>query len=93
MKGMEMSINWVDYYFPMLDNLNGMEKLRLVRKLTDSLLKNDKTVNTPAVNAGQYAFSKLAGVWADDPEADMMERAIAEGRVSNKTRNLSSFDE
>lgn len=56
MKGMEMSINWVDYYFPMLDNLNGMEKLRLVRKLTDSLLKNDKTVNTPAVNAGQYAF-------------------------------------
>lgn len=93
MKGMEMSINWVDYYFPMLDNLNGMEKLRLVRKLTDSLLKNDKTVNTPAVNAGQNAFSKLAGAWADDPEADMMERAIAEGRVSNKTRNLSLFDE
>lgn len=93
MKGMEMSINWVDYYFPMLDNLNGMEKLRLVRKLTDSLLKNDKTANTPAVNAGQSAFSRLAGAWADDPEADMMERAIAEGRVSNETRNLSSFDE
>lgn len=93
MKGMEIGINWVDYYFPMLDKLNGMEKLRLVKKLTDSLLKNDRTAATEAVNAGQSAFSKLAGAWADDPEADMMERAITEGRMSNRTRKLSSFDE
>ena len=90
---MDASMNLADYYFPMLNSLSSKAKLYLVRKLTDSLLK-DKSMSTQSVEEERLAaFRKLAGAWADDPEGEAMEREIRDGRTSNKTREIISFDE
>ena len=90
---MDASMNLADYYFPMLNSLSSKAKLYLVRKLTDSLLK-DKSMSAQSVEEERLtAFRKLAGAWADDPEGEAMEREIRDGRTSNKTREIISFDE
>ena len=58
---MDASMNLADYYFPMLNSLSSKAKLYLVRKLTDSLLK-DKSMSAQSVEEERLAaFRKLAG--------------------------------
>ena len=59
----------------------------------DSLLKDDTLRETFDETEKDIAFRQLAGAWANDPEADAMTSAIRDGRTSNHTRQLASFDE
>lgn len=93
MNGMDTSLNMADYYFPMLNTLSRKAKLYLVKKLTDSLL-SDEALSAPAhEDDKKKIFNEVAGAWADDPEADMMENEIRNARTSDTTRKIVSFDE
>lgn len=93
MNGMDMNINLCNYYFSLLDTLSNKAKLYLATKLMDSLLKDDTLRETFDETEKDIAFRQLAGAWANDPEADAMTSAIRDGRTSNHTRQLASFDE
>lgn len=41
----------------------------------------------------ERSLDDLFGIWANNPDADKMEEDILNGRVSNKTRHIVSFDE
>lgn len=93
MKGTDASLSLADYYYPILNTLSRKAKLYLVKRLTDSLLK-DESAATPVLEDDKQAiFNELSGAWADDPESDMMETEIRNGRTSGKTRMITSFDE
>lgn len=53
----------------------------------------DEETHTLTKEEKDEALRRLAGVWADDPEGEMMAEAIRTGRRSNKSRKLISFDE
>lgn len=53
------------------------------------LIKTEKIKEAEKDNA----FHKLAGIWANDPDIDRIEKSVLTGRRSNKTRNLIPFDE
>lgn len=86
---MDTSLKLADYYFSMLKSLSDKTKLYLIQKLTDSILEN-KEVTTAEK---EKSLENLFGIWANNPEADKMEDAIRNGRVSNVTRHIVSFDE
>lgn len=88
---MDTSINFEDNYFSLLNSLKDETKLRLIKKLTDSLLEKKVTVNTEA--AKDEALRQLAGIWKDDEDADKIAREILNSRTSGKTRNIIPFDE
>lgn len=93
MKTFDVNIHLADYYFSMLNSLSDKAKLYLVNKLTNSLV-NDADKNVEAKDAEKdEALRKLAGVWANDPEAEEIEKVVRTGRRSNKTRNLEPFGE
>lgn len=39
------------------------------------------------------SYKKSFGIWENDPEADLMEQAIKEGRKSATSRVIESFDD
>lgn len=86
---MDTSLKLADYYFSMLKSLSDKTKLYLIQKLTDSILEN-KEITTAEK---EKSLENLFGIWANNPEADKMEDAIRNGRVSNVTRHIVSFDE
>ena len=90
---MDMNINLANYYFPLLNTLSSKAKLYLATKLMDSLLKDGTLPETSSEREKDIAFRRLAGAWANDPEADAMASFIRDGRTSNHTRQLTSFDE
>lgn len=92
-KTMDTNLYLADYYFPLLDSLNNKAKLYLVKKLTDSLLKSESLPDVFEEAAKDTAFRKLAGAWANDPEAEAMTSIIRDGRMSNHTRHIVPFDE
>ena len=91
---MDVSLSLANYYFPLLNTLSSKAKLYLATKLMDSLLKEETPLlNTAAEAKKDDAFRRLAGAWANDPEADAMTSVIRDARTSNHTRQLASFDE
>jgi hypothetical protein len=87
MKTFDVNIHLADYYFSILNSLSDKAKLYLVNKLTESL------INSADEAEKDNAFHKLAGIWANDPDIDRIEKSVLTGRRSNKTRNLIPFDE
>lgn len=93
MKTFDVNIHLADYYFSTLNSLSDKAKLYLVNKLTESLINSaDKTEKIKEAEKDN-AFHKLAGIWANDPDIDRIEKSVLTGRRSNKTRNLIPFDE
>ena len=93
MKTFDVNIHLADYYCSMLNSLSDRAKLYLVNKLTESLMKSaDKTEEIKEAGKDE-TLRKLAGIWRNDPDAEIIEEAIRTGRRSNKTRNLIPFDE
>lgn len=88
---MDTSINFEDNYFSLLKSLKDETKLRLIKKLTDSMLEKKTTISTEADK--DEALRRLAGVWKDDAEADKIADEILNSRTSGKTRNIIPFDE
>lgn len=86
---MDTSMKLADYYFSMLKSLSNETKLYLIKKLTDSMLemKEGKTAEK------ERSLEDLFGIWESNPDANKMEEAIKNGRVSNVTRHIVSFDE
>ncbi len=93
MKGVDVSLNLADYYYPILNTLSRKAKLYLVKRLTDSLLKDESGATLVLEDDKKAIFNELSGAWANDPEAGMMETEIRNGRTSGKTRMITSFDE
>ena len=88
---MDTSINFEDNYFSLLKSLKDETKLRLIKKLTDSMLKKKVTISTEADK--DEALRRLAGVWKDDKEADKIVDEIRNSRTSGKTRHIIPLDE
>lgn len=86
---MDTSMKLADYYFSMLKSLSNETKLYLIKKLTDSMLEM-KEVKTAEK---ERSLEDLFGIWESNPDANKMEEAIKNGRVSNVTRHIVSFDE
>lgn len=78
-----------DYYFSILKSLSNDTKLYLIKKLMDSILEKKEV----KVEKKERSLDDLFGIWANNPDADKMEEEILNGRVSNKTRHIVSFDE
>lgn len=92
MKTFDVNIHLADYCFSMINSLNDKAKLYLVNKLTESLMKSADSIVKVNESEKDEELAKLAGIWANDPEADMMAEAILTGRRSNMTRELIPFD-
>ncbi len=93
MKTFDVNIHLADYYNSMLSSLSDKAKLYLVNKLTESLMKSaDKTEETKEIEKDE-SLRRLAGIWRNDPDAEIIEEAILKGRRSNKTRKLIPFEE
>ena len=90
---MDVSLNLADYDYPILNTLSRKAKLYLVKRLTDSLLKDESGATLVLEDDKKAIFNELSGAWANDPEAGMMETEIRNGRTSGKTRMITSFDE
>ena len=90
---MDANLYLADYYFALLNSLSNRAKLFLVRRLTDSMLKNEAQTEALAEKEKDAIFHRLAGAWSDDPEANTMASIIRDGRTSSHTRQLASFDE
>lgn len=78
----EETISLVDHYFSALNLLSDKAKLYLINKLTASLMESADKTEEAKENEKDEAFRKLAGVWRDDPESEVMEDAILTGRRS-----------
>ena len=92
-KDMDANLYLADYYFALLNSLSNRAKLFLVKRLTDSMLKNEAQTEALAEKEKDAIFHRLAGAWSDDPEANTMASIIRDGRTSSHTRQLASFDE
>ncbi|NDV59396.1 hypothetical protein [Bacteroides sp. 519] len=88
---MDTSINFEDNYFSLLKSLKDETKLRLIKKLTDSMLEKKVAINTE-VNKDE-TLQRLAGVWKNDAEAEKIADEIISSRTSGKTRHIIPFDE
>lgn len=93
MKPTDASLNLADYYLPMLDTLSQKAKLYLVKKLTESLWGSASIPAATDAADQDEAFRRLAGTWADDPEAEAMTEAVHQARTTHQTRQLIPFDE
>lgn len=93
MNKIDTSLNIADYYFHMLNTLSRKGKLYLVKKLTDSLLNDEAISISSYEEEKKKIFNELAGAWANDPEADVMEKEIRNARTSNTTRKIITFEE
>lgn len=85
---MDISVKLANSYFSMLKLLSDETKLHLIKMLTDSILKKEKD----NVSAKSETLEDLFGVWADDPEADEMIKAV-ETKCSGLTRHIVPLDE
>lgn len=88
---MDTSINFEDNYFSLLKSLKDETKLRLIKKLSDSMLEKKVAANAEADK--NETLRQLAGVWRDDAEAEKIADEIINSRVSGKTRQIIPFDE
>lgn len=86
---MDTSMKLADYYFSILKSLSNDTKLYLIKKLMDSILEKKEV----KAEKKERSLDDLFGIWANNPDADKMEEYILNGRVSNKTRHIVSFDE
>lgn len=86
---MDTSMKLADYYFSILKSLSNDTKLYLIKKLMDSILEKKEV----KVEKKERSLDDLFGIWANNPDADKMEEEILNGRVSDKTRHIVSFDE
>lgn len=86
---MDTSMKLADYYFSILKSLSNDTKLYLIKKLMDSILEKKEV----KAEKKERSLDDLFGIWANNPDADKMEEEILNGRVSNKTRHIVSFDE
>lgn len=86
---MDTSMKLADYYFSILKSLSNDTKLYLIKKLMDSILEKKEV----KAEKKERSLDDLFGIWANNPDANKMEEDILNGRVSNKTRHIVSFDE
>lgn len=93
MATIDANIHLADYYFSMLDSLSKKAKLYLVKRLTESILGTTELAQTGTEAEKDKSFHNLAGIWADDPDAEHIEEAISNSRISNRTRQLIPLDE
>ncbi|HIY87917.1 MAG TPA: hypothetical protein H9824_04320 [Candidatus Bacteroides pullicola] len=93
MATIDANIHLADYYFSILDSLSKKAKLYLVKRLTESLLGANEFAQTDTEAEKDKSFHNLAGIWANDPEAEHIEEAIKDSRISNRTRQLIPLDE
>ena len=93
MNSMDTNLYLANYYLSLLDTLNSKAKLYLATKLMDSLLKHEALSEVTAEAEKDAAFHRLAGAWANDPEVATIASVVRDGRKSNHTRQLASFDE
>lgn len=62
------------------------------RWLAERLIESANEQSVVADNKSDL-YKKSFGVWKDDPEADLMEQVIKEGRKNNTPRVIASFDD
>ena len=91
MATIDANIHLADYYFSMLDSLSRKAKLYLVKRLTDSLLGTTEATVTDTEAEKDKSFHNLAGIWADDPEAEQMEKMIEKQPDKQPYTSLNFF--
>ena len=69
-------------YMSILRAMSTEEKRILIVFLTESLTEADSEAETPKLSKAERkrGLMSLAGCWKDDPDAELMEAAIKEGR-------------
>ncbi|MCD8094311.1 MAG: hypothetical protein LUF01_16485 [Bacteroides sp.] len=80
-----MSLNLVDSYWDLLKNLSTDMKLKLISKLSDSLIKENKE------SEHEDSFDKFYGAWKDDKEAEELIDEIRSSRTFGK-RCIETLD-
>lgn len=68
--------------------LSNQNKDWLAQKLIESKSKDDDVLKEK-----EEKLYSLFGAWSDDPEIDVIEEAVNNGRISGATRHIISFDE
>ena len=80
---MDTTVKIADSYINLLSSFSDEIKLRVIRKLSESLLRGKKKETS-----GQDSF----GAWDDDKSAEEIIAEINKARVLG-TRSIESFDE
>ena len=80
-----ISIDQENMYWNLLKGLSKDMKLKLIMRLSDSLL------NPSSASSAKIA-DKYYGAWEDDKSADELTKEIRDNRLCG-TRHLTSFDE
>lgn len=88
MNTMDNNMCLADYYLTRLNTLSDKAKVYVMKKLADSLIDNKESTERTKEEKN-VILRRLADVWKNDPESEMMSEAILKGRESNKTRKLS----
>ena len=90
MKTLEMKQN-------LLDTINGIDERdtdlleELIAMVRNAIRQNEWKKKAETLPRDER-LRQVAGLWADDPEAEMMAKAIREGRLSNRTREITPFE-
>lgn len=85
---MHIISNLADRYFNMLKPLDTETKFQIVTLLVNSI--KPKEVKEEAKQAN--SLFDLYGIWANDPDGELIEKTIREGRKDPHTRDIASFD-
>lgn len=79
-----------DSYFERLKSLSNEAKLRLIHRLTASMLDH---ADTAAESDKDSSLSRLFGIWNDGPTAEEVINEIRSSRTSGVTRHILPLDE
>lgn len=80
-----------DSYFERLKSLSNEAKLRLIHRLTASMLGHADT--DTAESDKDSRLSRLFGIWSDGPTAEEVINEIRSSRTSGVTRHIIPLDE
>lgn len=85
-----------DSYFERLKSLSNEAKLRLIHRLTASMLghADNTAASREAVESEKDSrLSQLFGIWSDGPTAEEVIDEIRRSRTSGVTRHIIPLDE
>lgn len=85
---METTLTLADSYFEMLKSASNETKLRLIRKLTDSMLSTSADVDNRTAR-----LERLFGAWTEGSSAEEIIDKIYSSRTSGKPRHIISLNE
>ena len=82
-----LSINSEQVLANVINRLFGLLEIKIPYPKTKDISETDQELKL------DEDLHKLAGIWANDPEADKIYEAIQNGRQSGVTRHIIPFDE